>query len=396
MKVAFVIPWYGDIPGGAENECRRTAENLSSSGIEVEVLTTCAKEFLSDWSKDFYDEGIYNINGIVIRRFKLRQRNADLFNKINYKLMNNIKVSRLEEEHFITEIVNSNNLYKYISKYRSEYDYFIFIPYMFGTTYFGSLICPEKSIIIPCLHDESYAYMSVYKVMFESARGLIFLSEEELKLAEKLFDLNNMNYSVVGGGIDTNISSDAARFRSKYGITNKFMLYAGRKELGKKVSLLIDHFCKYKKERENDLKLILIGGGSIEIPTEYKKDILDLGFVPIQDKYDAYAAATLLCQPSTNESFSIVIMESWLCNTPVMVNADCAVTKDFCLKSNGGLFFGNYKEFRECVDFYLVHPRIAEKMGQMGRQYVLNNFSWSVIINKYKNIFVEWGDSSAN
>ena len=47
--------------------------------------------------------------------------------------------------------------------------------------------------------------------------------------------------------------------------------------------------------------------------------LIDLGFVPIQDKYDAYAAAELLCQPSKHESFSYVIMESWLCERPVLV-----------------------------------------------------------------------------
>jgi hypothetical protein len=33
MKVAFVIPWYGDIPGGAEDACKRTAENLKKNVI---------------------------------------------------------------------------------------------------------------------------------------------------------------------------------------------------------------------------------------------------------------------------------------------------------------------------------------------------------------------------
>ena len=55
---------------------------------------------------------------------------------------------------------------------------------------------------------------------------------------------------------------------------------------------------------------MLIGGGELEIPTEIKNDVYDLGFVDLQDKYDAYGAATLLCQPSKNESFSFVIMES--------------------------------------------------------------------------------------
>ena len=55
----------------------------------------------------------------------------------------------------------------------------------------------------------------------------------------------------------------------------------------------------------------------------------DLGFVDIQDKYDITAAATLLCQPSKNESFSIVIMESSLCGRPVLVHEACEVTKHF-------------------------------------------------------------------
>jgi len=61
MKIAFVIPWYGDIPGGAENECKRTVENLARRDVDVEVLTTCVKEFLSDWNTDYYKEGIYEV-----------------------------------------------------------------------------------------------------------------------------------------------------------------------------------------------------------------------------------------------------------------------------------------------------------------------------------------------
>jgi hypothetical protein len=38
VKATFVIPWYGqEIPGGAEAECRRTAENLARRGVPVEV-----------------------------------------------------------------------------------------------------------------------------------------------------------------------------------------------------------------------------------------------------------------------------------------------------------------------------------------------------------------------
>lgn len=396
MKVAFVIPWYGDIPGGAENECKRTAENLQESGIDVEILTTCVKEFLSDWNNNFYEEGVYEINGISVQRFKVRHRDTRLFGSINYKLMHNQKISPKEEVQFITEMINSDNLYRYIGENKSKYDYFIFIPYMFGTTFFGSKVCPDKSILIPCLHDESYAYMNIYKEMFESVKGIIFLSEPEMKLAEKIFSLNDKNRAVLGGGIDIDITYNGERFREKYGTQGDFILYAGRRDAGKNVPLLIDYFSKYKEKNDNNLKLILIGSGEVSIPRNHKKDIIDLGFVPKQDKYDAYAASVVLCQPSVNESFSIVIMESWLCGTPVLVHANCEVTKDHCIKSNGGLYFSNYEDFEECLNFYIQNPQIAEKMGAIGKTYVLENYSWDEIVSKYKKTFKDWNGVCAS
>jgi glycosyltransferase involved in cell wall biosynthesis len=386
MKLAFVIPWYGDIPGGAENECKRTVENLSHSGVNVEVFTTCVKEFLSDWNTDYYKEGMYNLNGVVVRRFKVRKRNTKQFDKqfddINYKLMHNQRITQAEEQLFIQEMINSDNLYSYITDHGQEYDYFIFIPYMFGTTYYGTKIYPEKSFLIPCLHDESYAYMSIYKAMFENVAGIIFHSEPEKKLASKLFDLNAKQV-VLGEGIETDIAFDSKRFIEKYGITNEFMLYAGRRELGKNVPLLIDYFCRYKKNNNSDLKLVLIGSGAVNIPRKYKTELIDLGFIPKQDKYDAYAAATVLCQPSLNESFSIVIMETWLCCTPVLVHADCAVTKYHSIKSNGGLYFSNYEEFEECINFYLDNPELSNNMAENGKIYVKDNYNWDTIVDRY-------------
>ncbi|WP_292379932.1 glycosyltransferase family 4 protein [Methanosarcina sp. UBA289] len=382
MKLAFVTPWYGNIPGGAESECRRTVENLKKHGVEVEILTTCVKEFLSDWSTNFYKEGTYDLNGVTIRRFMVRKRDTVRFDKINYKLMRNLKISTEEEQIFMREMVNSPNLYSYISEHGTDYDYFLFIPYMFGTAYYGSRIYPEKSILIPCLHDESYAYLEIYKTMFENVKGIIFHAPPEKVLANRLYNLSNKQ-TVLGEGIDMNFAYEPDRFREKYGIKNDFILYAGRKEAGKNVPLLIDFFCRYKKHNKNELKLVLIGSGTIEIPSENKNDIIDLGFVPLQNKYDAYAAATFLCQPSLNESFSIVIMESWLCKSPVLVHGDCAVTKDHCIKCNGGLYFNDYYEFEGCLDFYLENPETRKIMAENGMSYVVGNFSWDKIVEKY-------------
>ena len=133
--------------------------------------------------------------------------------------------------------------------------------------------------------------------------------------------------------------------------------------------------------------LVLIGGGDIAIPESVKDDVYDLGFVSKQDKYNAMAAASLLCQPSHNESFSLVIMESWLCGRPVLVSSQCAVTKDFAKRSNGGLYFKDYFEFEGCVEYILEHPEAAAELGANGGAFVRENFEWDIIVEKYRTFF---------
>ena len=390
-KIGFVIPWYGEkIGGGAEAETRGGVHHLKDAGADVEVLTTCVECFQSDWNKDFHEPGLTEEAGIPVRRFRVRKRNTQAFDEVNLKLMNNIRLNREEEETFCREMVNSPDLYEYIREHGDEYGLFLFIPYMFGTTYYGCQIHPEKSVLIPCLHDEAYAYMECFRDAFSKVAGMVFNAEPERRLAEKLYGVKGENFVTFGIGMETDWKADPERFRKKYGIRDPFILYAGRKDAGKRVDQLVLAFTEYKKRNPGKMKLVLIGGGDIRIPDT--GDILDLGFVEIQDKYDAYGAAELFCNPSEMESFSLVIMESWLAGRPVIVNGKCAVTKDFVLQAQGGLYFDNYDEFEGTVKWILEHPAQARQMGRNGREYVLRTFDWSVITGKYIELFKQFSD----
>lgn len=389
-KIGFVIPWYSEkIPGGAEMELRGLTTHLHESGVDLEILTTCVKEFSSDWNKDYFKEGTEIIHGFTVRRFKVRKRDTEAFDKVNFKLMNGKPLTPEEEEIYVREMVNSPALCEYIDEHRNEYSLFVFIPYMFGTTYHGMQVCPEKSVLIPCFHDEPYVYMNVFKPVFENIAGIIYHARPEYDLANRVFDLKNVSQAILGEGVYTELSSDPEAFRKKFGINEPFILYAGRKDSGKNVHTLVKYYSEYIKRRKTDLKLVLIGGGSIELPTELVDagKIIDLGFVDIQDKYNAQGAAEILCQPSHNESFSLVIMESWLCGRPTLVSADCAVTRNFVSESNGGLYFNDYFEFEGCVDYTVNNKEAAKAMGENGRRYVMERFAWSVIVEKYMDFF---------
>ena len=388
-KIGFVIPWFGwDIPGGAEAELRGLVSHLAASGQEVEILTTCVKQFASDWSVNYHKAKTTVERGVTIRRFKVDKRNKSSFAEVNRKLMaNELPLTAQEEAIYAKEMVNSQALYNYLLRSQEEYGLYVFIPYMFGTTYNGIQQCFDKSVLIPCLHDESYIYMDIFKKAFSRVRGMIFHAQPEHDLACRVYDLSNVETAVLGEGVDTDWEGDGKRFRNKYHIEDPFILYAGRKDVGKNIHSLIYQFAEYKNAHDTNLKLVLIGGGKVDIPDDIKDEVYDLGFVDQQDKFDAYGAAMVLCQPSKNESFSLVIMESWLCGRPVLVHDSCLVTRHFAEISHGGLYFANYYEFEKAIDFYLEHPRLADEMGRQGRQFVMENFAWDVIVRKYLEYF---------
>ncbi len=384
-KIGFVAPWYGeDISGGAEAELRGLVHHLHDAGVELEVLTTCVKDFRSDWNVDHHPAGLALCAGIPVRRFPVRKRDVRAFDAVNAKLMRDQPITAQEEETYQREMVNSPALYRYIRERQGEYSLFVPIGYMFGTTYFGLQACPQKTVMIPCLHDESYAYMDIFKKQFPRVAGMIFHSEPERELAERIYGVRGERFQNLGEGLDTDFTFDAARFRAKYHLDDPFLLYAGRKEPGKKVDELIRFFIDYKRRKPSALKLVLLGGGQIDIPSP---EVIDLGFVPVQDKYDAYAAASVFCNPSQFESFSLVVMESWIAGRPVLVNGACAVTRDFVSRTNGGLYYESYLEFAACLDYLLTHREVADQMGRNGRKFVLENFSWPQIVKKYTDHF---------
>jgi glycosyltransferase involved in cell wall biosynthesis len=383
-KIAFVAPWFGEnIPGGAEMEMRELTRHLHEKGAQLEIITTCVEQFMADWNIDHYEPGMSTVMGIPTRRFRVRKRDIPAFDAVNTKLMNDIPLTDEEEETFVREMINSPDMYEYIKEHKDEYELFVYIPYMFGTTINGILSCPEKAVVIPCFHEESYIHMRIFKRVFEQAAGMLYNAEPEKILANNVFDLSGTKQLTLGIGLDNDFTYDARAFREKYNIDSPFILYAGRKDVGKNIYTLINYFREYKyRKPSSDLKLVLIGGGQVTIPEDIAADVVDIGFVDKQDKYNACAAASLMCQPSIHESFSLVIMESWLCERPVIVHNKCDVTKNFAHESNAGLYFDNYFEFEGCVDYILDNPDIAQAMGKLGRKYVLETFDWDVITNK--------------
>ena len=71
----------------------------------------------------------------------------------------------------------------------------------------------------------------------------------------------------------------------------------------------------------------------------------------------------------------------------MLVHNGCEVTRHFVQESNGGLYFDNYYEFQETINFILYNEDAAEAMAENGNRYVMEHFAWDVIVKKYTEFF---------
>jgi glycosyltransferase involved in cell wall biosynthesis len=377
-KVAVVTPRYGtQILGGAESGLRSWAEQLAARGYTVEALSTGTVD-MGEW-RDHLPPGVEELNGVTVRRFSAAKVEVGIFHRLLQRLNRGERPRYDEEQAFIANSLRSADLERYVAEHAEEYACFVYAPYLFGTTYFPALVAPERAIVVPCLHDEPAARLGIFRELLERAAAICYNADPEATLASAGLGVTSPYHEVLGFGFpDTPEMGDAAAFRARTGIDGPALLYTGRLEHAKNVPLLVEYFTRYKDERPGPLTLALSGSGDVKLPA--RSDVVRLGMIERDQLADAYAGALALCQLSQNESFSIVIMESWLQSRPVIVHAGCPVTSDHVAQSGGGYAVGSYEAFRDAVDALLADAAHGDELGARGRAYVQGRYAWGSLV----------------
>ena len=383
MKIAVVVQRYGEeVNGGAEVHARWLAEHLLSLG-DVDAITTCAINY-NTW-ENAYPEGVSELNGVRIHRFAVDSpRLAGMEART--------RAIHFQEHTLFDEIEwvkdqgpNSSSLLKYIEESYERYDIFIFFTYLYAPTLFGLPLVADKAILVSTAHVEWYLELPVYRPLFHLPELLVYNTESEMSHVHRVMRNEKVPGVVVGVGINTPEDISAARFREKYGLDGDFIVYVGRIDPAKNVPELLDFFVRFQEEYGRDLKLVLMGKALFPLPDH--PDIIPLGFVSEQDKFDALQAAALLMVPSKYESLSMVVLEAWKVGTPVLVNGRCEVLRQQCRRSNGGLHYNTYDEFALALQTLLENPIMRHAIGRQGSRFANNTYDWDIIVAKYQAIF---------
>ena len=371
-RVALVVQRYGEeVNGGAEQLARRIARLLRAD-LDLTVVTTCALDYRT-WA-DHYPPGEQELEGVRVLRFPVaRPRDVAGFDALSARAYASPDDGELGRRWMEAQGPDAPGLVAHLREEGASYDAVAFVTYLYRTTAEGIGTVRERALLVPTLHDEPPARLSIFRGVFDAARALVFLTPEERELARTRFGVDDDRARVAGWGLDPPRPSDPARLRA-LGVARPYVLCTGRIDLSKGVGDLVGHHARYRRAVPDGPDLVLIGGGDAALPEH--PWLHRLGFVDEQVKHDALAGATAVVVPSPYESLSLAQLEAWSHGRPTLANAASPVLVGQSRRSGGGLWYADGDEYLVMLDLLARNAPLAHAIGRQGAAWVEAECSW--------------------
>jgi glycosyltransferase involved in cell wall biosynthesis len=338
LSICIVAPRYGDdFAGGAERSLRAIAEALHAAGHRVEVFTTCARSD-GEWKND-YQEGTSQLGGVPVHRF-------------------HIDAGQEQSE------LRCTHLLEVLTRVASDFDTIITGPYLPRLPRDVAAAFPEKTLVLPCFHDELAARAPRCRTIYGQTAGMLYHSAEEQTFAEAELGLNHSNAHVIGTYLEPPPSPRLSE--AKPG--GAYVVYCGRYSDEKGLPPLLDLARDYARRHPDRFKFVFMGDGAVAIPKE--PWARDLGFVSEEVKREVLAGAAALIHWSERESLSLVALEAWAQATPLICNAGCAVLAGHLERCGGGVAAADAEAFTRALDDLWEHADEWQGRGEAGQRYV--------------------------
>lgn len=382
---------YGDdIVGGSEAACRQFAEALTSAGHSVDVLTSCARSYVT-W-EDSYEPGTTVINGVTVHRLPVvDKRYPEKFGPTDIWLMSEQSSPLLFEHERWALLMGPEvqGLRTWLIDNADRFDVAIFMTYLYSTATKGIPALAGRLPVVfqPTAHDEPSFRVPLFESTFRLPDSFLFFTPEEQKVVQERFSIA-ADGRVIGIGIEMNPPvSSVDTFRTRFNLgDHPYLVYVGRLDPMKGVRQLCDFFIEMKKQYASDLKLVLAGDPLVDLPQH--EDILVTGFLDEADKHAAIAGSLALVQSSYFESFSIVLCEAWVQSRPALVQGASTVLRGQAMRSAGAIPYEGYAEFEQAVMMLLENPSLADEMGSNGRKYVEDTYEWAHVLKGFEESLV--------
>lgn len=223
-----------------------------------------------------------------------------------------------------------------------------------------------------------------------------FVTDRIIAVSEKFkvevvshYDIPESKVWVINNGIQCakfDGMIDPAEVKGKYGIgcLDPMILFVGRMSGGMKGSDLIVEAMPEILQTHGGAKAVFVGDGDAKMHCDHRANELGLsgsckflGPKSGQELVDLYKACDVVCVPSRNEPFGLVVLEAWAAGKPVVAsdNVGCPIsigTEGLVVSgTKEGLAWGMKEIFNDFEK--------AREMGANGRAKAAFTFSWDNI-----------------
>jgi glycosyltransferase involved in cell wall biosynthesis len=222
------------------------------------------------------------------------------------------------------------------------------------------------------------------------AERVICVSNALRKEVQDLYSVPGDKMSVVYNGVDvhrfdTRVSTRVAREQYAIGREDPMVLFAGRMTWQKGPDLLVEAMPTLLRHHPN-AKFVFAGDGDLRYGLERRAAALGVApaarFVGHQkgrELVSLFKSADLVCVPSRNEPFGIVILEAWSARKPVVATRNGGPAEFIKHQNTGLMVSDDCHSIGRGVGAVLADKSEGRRMGCNGRREAESRFSWNTV-----------------
>jgi glycosyltransferase involved in cell wall biosynthesis len=201
---------------------------------------------------------------------------------------------------------------------------------------------------------------------------------------------------------DARVNTSHARRHYAVGADDPMVLYAGRMTWQKGPDLLVEALPNLLT-RHPRAKFVFAGDGDLKTGLEHR--VASLGVAPAtrfvghragRDLVTLFKSADMVCVPSRNEPFGIVILEAWSARKPVVATRSGGPAEFITHEHNGLTVDRDRGAIEWGVGTVLADKTKARRMGRNGRREAEARFSWNTIAAATERVYQSVLDDRSN
>ena len=231
---------------------------------------------------------------------------------------------------------------------------------------------------------------------YESSRLIVTTRcmQDELK---SVYSIPESKISIIPNGIvsgKVRKALDPAQVKVRYGIypSAPVVLFCGHMSYQKGPDLLVEAVPQVLRERQ-DVRFVFAGEGDLSFYCKNRAMELGvadactfLGYVTSAEKQQLMNACDLVCVPSRNEPFGVVVLEAWDTSKPVVATEVVSIVRNF---QDGLLAYVQPESIAWCINRLLKSPEEMKKLAEAGHSRIEKEFSWDRIAEKTEEVYAD-------